>query len=123
MQGLASRLKNKLALYGKTPTVNELGEDSFKYDVIKYPIYAEITPQGGRNEQEQGNTTQAITSHKITIRSNSIDNLKNDMFFVYQNQRYDIEYFNPNYKYNDSVEISATLIVGEFKNEWWYFWF
>ena len=117
MQGLTSRLKNKLALYGKTIILNELGEDSFDYDVIKYPIFAEILPQGGRKEQEQGNTTQAITSHKITIRSNSIDNLKNDMFFVYQNQRYDIEYFNPNYKYNDSVEISATLIVGDFINE------
>jgi hypothetical protein len=117
MHGLTSRLKNKLALYGKIPTRNEANEDTFDYDVIKYPVYAEILPQGGNNKEEEGNTTQSITSHKITIRSNSVDNLKDDMFFVYQNQRYDIDYFNPNFKYNDSVEISATLIVGEFKNE------
>jgi len=117
MQGLTSRLRNKVAVYGNVATRNEIGEDTLTPGLIKYPVYAEILPQGGINKQEQGNISQAITSHKITIRSNSIDNLKNDMFFVYQNQRYDIEYFNPNFKLNDSVEIMATLIVGEFKNE------
>jgi len=79
--------------------------------MLKYCPRAELI------NKSKENTTQAITSHKITIRSKAIDNLQNDMFFVYDNQRYDIEYFNPNYRYKDSVEIMATLIVGEFKNE------
>ena len=117
MQGLTSRLRNKVAIYGNVPGRNKIGEDILTPGVIKYPVYAEIQPTGGRNEQEQGNTTQAVTSHKITIRSNAVSNLKNDMFFVYKNQRYDIEYFNPNYIYNDTVEILVTLIVGDFINE------
>lgn len=117
MQGLTSRLRNKVAVYGNVATRNEIGEDTLTPGLIKYPVYAEILPTGGRNEQEQGNTTQAVTSHKITIRSNAVENLKNDMFFVYKNQRYDIEYFNPNYIYNDSVEILVTLVVGAFINE------
>ena len=54
MQGLTSRLRNKVAVYGKTPAKNIVGEDTFIYEVIKYPVYAEILPQGGINKQEQG---------------------------------------------------------------------
>ena len=64
MQGLTSRLKNKLALYGKTIKLNELGEDLFVYDVIKYPVFAEILPQGGRNEQEQGKQLKQLQAIK-----------------------------------------------------------
>lgn len=116
MQGLTSRLKNKIALYGKVPVRNELGEDDFRFDFIKN-VYGEIIPTGGSNAPTEGDTTQATTSHKITIRTGSIDQLTNDMYFVFKNQRYDIEYFNPNYKYRDSIEILVKLIGGIYKHE------
>lgn len=117
MQGLTSRLRTKLALYGKgIPFINELGEDDFKEGFVKY-VYAEIIPIGGNNNITVADGTQAVTTHKITIRTGSIDQLSDDMYFIYKNQRYDIEYFNPNYKYKDSIEIMAKLIGEIYKNE------
>ncbi|AQR98119.1 head-tail adaptor protein [Clostridium saccharoperbutylacetonicum] len=117
MQGLTSRLRTKLALHGKgIPFINELGEDDFKDGFIKY-VYGEIIPTGGVNTSTQADSTQATTSHKITIRSKSIDQLTDDMYFIYKNQRYDIDYFNPNYKFKDSIEIMAKLIGGIYKSE------
>lgn len=112
MQGLTSRLRTKLALYGKgIPFINELGEDDFKEGFIKY-VYGEIIPIGGSNITIEGESTQATTSHKITIRSRAVDQITDDMYFVFKNQRYDIDYFNPNYKYKDSIEIMVKLIGG-----------
>lgn len=114
MRGLTSRLKNKLELHGKRiPFINDLGENDFKDGFIKF-VYGEITPQGGSNTDTEGETTQAVTSHKITIRSKAVDQITDDMYFVYKNQRYDIEYFNPNYKFNDSIEFRVKLIGGVF---------
>lgn len=116
MQGLTSRLRNKVILYSKQPTTNELGEDTFEYAPVGN-IYAEIIPTGGSNKTTPGDTTQAVTTHKFTIRSSSVKELTNDMYFVYKNQRYDIEYFNPNYKYDDSIEILVKLVDGVYKYE------
>ena len=122
MQGLTSRLRTKLKLYGKgIPFINDLGEDDFKEGFIKI-VYGEVVPTGGVNTSTQADSTQAVTTYKITIRSKSIDQLSDDMYFVYKNQRYDIEYFNPNYKFQDSIQI-ITKLTGGVYNEWFWFWF
>ncbi|WP_338337726.1 head-tail adaptor protein [Clostridium butyricum] len=112
MKGLTSRLRNKVVLYGRVPGENELGEDTFSYEPIK-KLNAEIISLGGSTTTSEGETIKATTKHKITIRSNAIDKLKNDMYFMYRGQRYDIDYFNPNFKYDDSIVIMAKLIVNE----------
>ena len=110
MSNLASRLKNRIDVYGRTEIENELGETDYIFSKIK-SIWAEITPKSAEILDGQGNTTYADISHKVLIRSNAIQNLTNDMYFVYKNQRYDIKYFNPNYKYNDSIEIFTRLVI------------
>ncbi|ACL77248.1 head-tail adaptor protein [Ruminiclostridium cellulolyticum] len=107
---LSSRLKNRIDVYGKVPFINELGEDDFKYGKIK-SVWAEITVQKGALKNSQGNTTYADIDHKIVVRTGAIPDLANDMYFMYQGQRYDIKYFNPNYKYQDSIEIFVSLVV------------
>ncbi len=110
MNGLSSRLKNRIDVYGKVPYINELGEDDFKYEKIK-SVWAEITVQKGTLKDGQGNTTYADIDHKIVVRTGAIPDLANDMYFMYKGQRYDIKYFNPNYKYQDSIEIFCSLVV------------
>lgn len=110
MHGLSSRLKNKIDVYDKVEFTNELDQTDYKYDKIK-SVYAEITVQNGSLKDGQGNTTYADISHKIVVRSNVIPDLANDMYFIYKKQRYDIKYFVPNYKYQDSVEIFVSLVV------------
>ncbi len=108
--GLSSRLKNRVDIYGKMDFTNEYGEIDLRYGKIK-SLWAEVTPQSGREVAGKGNTIYSDVSHKFTVRSNSIPNLTNDMYFIFKNQRYDIKYFNPNYKYGDSIDIFCSLVV------------
>lgn len=107
---LSSRLRNRIDMYGKIEFENALGERDYRYDKIK-SVWAEITTGAGSIKTLEGNTMYADVSHKIVIRANAITNLTNDMYFIYRNQRYDIKYFNPNYKYKDSIEIFVSLVV------------
>lgn len=107
---LTSRLKNRIDVYGKTEIENELGELDYTYGKIK-SIWAEIMPTGGSTKNTEGNILQAQTSHRITIRANAVKELTNDMYFEYKGQRYDIKYFNPNFKYGDSIEVFCELVI------------
>lgn len=107
---LASRLNCRIDVYGEVPVENELEEMDYDYGKIK-SIWAEITPQGGSIKPSEGNTQYADISHKIVIRANSIPDLTNDMYFMFKGQRYNIKYFNPNYKYRDRIEIMCSLVV------------
>jgi len=110
MIGLSSRLKNKIDVYSKVPFINELDQTDYKYEILK-TVWAEIKVEGGSLKDGEGNTTYADISHKIIIRSNTVPNLANDMYFIYKFQRYNIKYFNPNYRYGDSIEIFVSLVI------------
>lgn len=107
---LSNRLKNKVNVYGKIQIKNELDEIDFGYGKIK-SIWAEVTPQSGRNIVGNGNTIYAEISHKFTIRSNALKEISNDMYFIFKGQRYDIKYYNPNYKYRDRIDVFCILEV------------
>lgn len=107
---LTSRLSSRIDVYSKIEVKNELDEDDHIYSKLK-TVWAEISPQGGSLKQGQANTNYADISHKIVIRLNSISNLSNDMYLMFKGQRYDIKYFNPNYKYKDRIEIMCSLVV------------
>lgn len=110
---LSERLNCYIDVYGKMEIRNELGELDFKYSKIS-SLWAEITPQGGSNRNSQADTIWAEISHKFTIRSGVIKKeLTNDMYFMFQGQRYDIKYFIPNYKYRDCIEVFCSLEVGK----------
>jgi head-tail adaptor len=106
----ASRLRNKIDIYGKVPFVNALGEDDFTYDIVN-TIRAEIVMGSGDLKDSQSDTSYADINYKITIRANAMPDLANDMYIMFKGQRYNIKYFNPNYKYRDSIEIFCSLVV------------
>lgn len=107
---LSNRLKNRIDVYDKIQIENELKEVDFDYRKIK-SIWAEISPQSGREVQGKGNTIYSEISHRFIIRSSAIKSITNDMYFIFRNQRYDIKYYNPNYKYRDSIEVFCSLVV------------
>lgn len=107
---LAGKLNCKVDVYGKKQVENELGELDYDYGKIK-TVWAEIIPQGGNVKSLAGDVSYAQISHKITVRAKSITDLANDMYFMYQNQRYNIKYYQPNYKKKDSIEIMCELVV------------
>lgn len=107
---LSSRLNCRIDVYGKIEIENELNEVDYNYGKIK-SVWAEIVPGTGSVKSSEGNTTYIDVSHKFVVRSNSIKDLANDMYLIFKGQRYDIKYFNPNYKYRDSIEIFCSLVV------------
>lgn len=107
---ISSELNCRIDVYGKTEAINALNEKEYGYTKIK-SVWAEVIPQGGILRDGEINTQHANISHKITIREKAIKDLKNDMYFMFKNQRYDIEYFNPNYKLGDRIEIFCNLVV------------
>lgn len=108
MDNLTRRLNNKIEVWGNTQCENELGEVDYETQKIK-SIWAEIKPVNGAIKTITGDIIQVDMKYKITIRSNSIRELKNNMYFIYQGQRYNIDYSIPNFKYKDSIEIYCTL--------------
>lgn len=107
---MSSRLNCRIDVYGKIKLINDLNEIEYKYDKLT-SVWAEVIPQNGNLQSSEVNVRYANVSHKITIRKNSKLNISNEMYFVFQGQRYDIEYFNPNYKYNDRIEVFCNLVV------------
>lgn len=110
MRNMVDRLNSRIDVYSKTEATNELGEKKYIYTKLK-TVWAEITPGEGSVKQGEGNTTFSEISHKIIVREKAIIGLTNDMYFMFKNQRYNIKYFNPNYKYRDCIEILCSLVV------------
>lgn len=108
MDNLSKRLNNRIDLYAKVQTENELGEVDFDYIKIK-SVWCEIKPTTGSIKTATGDIIEVDMKYKVTIRSNSIKNLTNDMYFMYQGMRFDIDYNIPNFKYKDSIEIYCSL--------------
>ena len=103
-------LSNRIDVYGKVEKENELGEKDYTYDKIK-TIWANILPTTGSTRDATGEVVRTEMKYKITIRSDSLKELTNDMYFIYRGQRYDIDYYIPNFKYRDSMEIYCSLVV------------
>jgi len=73
-----------------------------------------------KSEREDISDIIALSNSKIEKANNFINNaghelelkikeLTNDMYFMYKNQKYNIDYSIPNFKYKDSIEIYCTL--------------
>lgn len=107
---LSDRLTNYIDVYGNVEVENELGEVDYDYRKIK-SVWAEIVPQTGNVVKVLDTPDYASIKHKITIRNGAIPNLNNSMHFEYKGQQYDIDYFNPNYKNRNLVEIICTLKI------------
>jgi len=110
MSILAERLTNRIDVYGKVKYINELDEIDYRFEKFK-SIWSEIVATGGTLKTGRGDTIYANVTHKITVRNKAIPNLTNDMYFMYQGLRYDIEFFEPNYKYKDAITIMCNLVV------------
>lgn len=109
---LSDILRNRIDVYTKAETTNLLGEKEYNYTKLK-SVWAEITvgASGSGVKDGEAKIVYADVSHKIVVRTKSIPSLSNDMYFIYKGQRYDIKYFEPNYKYQDSINILCSLVV------------
>ena len=101
-------LRNKLDVYEKTQVENELGEIDTEYAKTK-SIFGNIVPDkfSGKNGTETV-IEYAETTHRIFCRKKSLIPTV-DMYFIYDGLRYDILYFQPDFKNGDYWEIMAKV--------------
>ena len=107
---LLEKLDKKVEVYQKQKIINDLGQTEYKYSLLKR-VWANIMPTSTKVSSYIAETDVAEYTFKFILRGNSIKNLTRDMYFIYKNQRYNIEYFVPNFKNRDRVEIICKLVV------------
>lgn len=104
------RLRHRIDVYYKTANKTEFGELTYSYEKTA-SVWAEITPKTGRENTLDGNSIQVSVTHKIIVRNGSIKEPRNDMYFEFRGQRYEVLYFMPHYKKNDLIEFYCKLII------------
>jgi len=87
---------------------NELGEVSYKPSKLR-TIWAGIIPQTGNLiKQSNADTLLANTTHKIIVRYNAGKDIKDDMWIIYKEHQFDINYILNPYFRNETLEIFCT---------------
>lgn len=103
-------LKNRIEIWGKVPTENELGEADYTDEKLK-TIWAAIIPQTGKLQTQQANTILSNVTHKIIVRYEAGKSITQDMHIMFRNKRFDIKYIlNPYFK-NESLEIFCEEVI------------
>lgn len=106
------RLRHRIDVYAREESETEFGETDFEYRKIK-TVWAGISVQnvGNLPEDLPGEVRAQRVSHRITVRAGAIEKPRNDMYFMYRGQRYDVEYYSPNYYRNDLIEFYCRLYI------------
>ena len=107
---ILERLRHRVEVYTKEKSQTEFGECTYLYRRNSY-IWAEILPLKGKEEAVDGKSVRANVTHKITVRNGAIKEPRNDMYFMYKGQKYEVLYFMPHYRRNDLIEFYTKLII------------
>lgn len=103
-------LKHRVEVYAKAPGRTEFGERTYKYEKL-CDIWANIKPISGREESMEGNSLRERITHRFFVRKGAIKKPRNDMYFIYQGQKYEVMYSMPYYNLNGFVEFYCKLII------------
>lgn len=108
---MRNRLDKKIVVWGNVETTNELNETDYTPGEIKN-IWAQLIPQTGKLQTQQADTILANVTHKIKIRYAAGKDITQDMWFIYQGHRFDINYILNPYFGNEFLEFFCQEIVG-----------
>lgn len=104
MDNITKRLRHQVEVYAMQRVENELGEDDIEEVLIK-KAYCEIVPLS--NLRKTGITEIDTNEHsyKFTFRLKSIAHIKKDWIFRYEDYKYNVIYYNRDFKDNQFVEV------------------
>jgi len=107
----AGDLRCKVTIKKPDAAKNELGEDIQDGLVtVKENVPAQIIPTTGSNPGMQGDVDATEVTHKIRIRAGVVE-LKPDYVIIYNDQRFDVRWWQPVYKNERYMEIMTVLEV------------
>ncbi|MDY4011546.1 MAG: head-tail adaptor protein [Fusobacterium gastrosuis] len=109
MNDITKRLRHLVKVYSMQDTINELGENE-KAPAFFKNAYCEIIPQNSSVKQGQANTESNEHSFKFIFRIKSVIGIKKDWFFIFEELKYEILYFNRDFKDNQFIEVFCKRI-------------
>lgn len=107
---LVEMLDKKIEVYKKQKVINDIGQTEYRYSLYK-KVWASIMPTSTKVSNYIAETDRAEYTFKVIIRANTLKDITRDMYFIYKSQRYNIDYFVPNFKNKDRIEIVCKLVV------------
>jgi len=93
----------RVEVWGKVNKTNALNEKDFSEGKIK-SIKLEFIPMTGSLTSEAGNTKVSGTTHKLKGRYITCKFIKDDMWFMFKGQKYEIKFILNPFEANKELE-------------------
>lgn len=107
---MINELNKKIEIYKNSEIENVLGQIVLSEEFLKC-AWANIKIKSIKDENVVDRATMSETTIIFTLRKKSIKNITRDMFFIFENERYNILYFMPHFKFKDRIEIYCEHII------------
>lgn len=104
MNDITKRLRHLVEVYQMKVLVNDLGENDTVPELLKR-AYCEILPLNSTVKNGEANTENNQHQFKFTFRRKSIQGIKKDWFFLFESLKYEVIYFNRDFKDNQFIEV------------------
>lgn len=104
MNDITKRLRHLVEVYQMKVLVNDLGENDTAPELLKR-AYCEILPLNSTVKNGEANTENNQHQFKFTFRRKSIQGIKKDWFFLFEDLKYEVIYFNRDFKDNQFIEV------------------
>lgn len=109
MNDITKRLRHLVEVYQMKVLVNDLGENDTVPELLKR-AYCEILPLNSTVKNGEANTENNQHQFKFTFRRKSIQGIKKDWFFLFEGLKYEVIYFNRDFKDNQFIEVFCIRI-------------
>lgn len=107
----AGDLRCRIDVYEPGYSKNEMGEDiQDGLELVKSGLPAQIVPSYGVNRDMPGGADTTEITHKIRIRKGSLE-VRPEYVIMFEDQRYDVKYWQPVYNNTRYMEILAVMEV------------
>ena len=104
MINITKKLRHLVEVYQMKVLVNDLGENDTVPELLKR-AYCEILPLNSTVKNGEANTENNQHQFKFTFRRKSIQGIKKDWFFFFEGLKYEVIYFNRDFKDNQFIEV------------------
>ena len=104
MINITKKLRHLVEVYQMKVLVNDLGENDTAPELLKR-AYCEILPLNSSVKNGEANTENNQHQFKFTFRRKSIQGIKKDWFFLFEGLKYEVIYFNRDFKDNQFIEV------------------
>lgn len=104
MNNITATLRNIVEVWKEEQKENVLGENDIQ-DVFIKNAYCSILPMTSRVHKDDANTEHNEHTYKIRFRKLSIPGIEKNWYFLLGKNRYDVDYYNEDFKDNNFLEV------------------